>query len=137
MTLEYWIEKYNKKAPEPFMRDEKFQLFYVPDKGVCEIGMSDDMLILRCLSTSNVFYWKNAAEDIARKVGIKIIGTWCVRREIMAYIRLFGYRIIKTEELEDGLNRYRCRNKEGKQARVSPSFVFENGRQAYFVTWEV
>lgn len=137
MTLEYWIEKYNKKAPEPFMRDEKFQLFYVPDKGVCEIGMSDDMLILRCLSTSNVFYWKNAAEDIARKVGIKIIGTWCVRREIMAYIRLFGYRIIKTEELEDGLNRYRCRNKEGKQARVSPSFVFENGQQAYFVTWEV
>lgn len=119
------------------MRDEKFQLFYVPDKGVCEIGMSDDMLILRCLSTSNVFYWKNAAEDIARKVGIKIIGTWCVRREIMAYIRLFGYRIIKTEELEDGLNRYRCKNKEGKQARVSPSFVFENGQQAYFVTWEV
>ena len=37
-TLEEWIALYNRKNYEEFKRDEKFELFYLPEKGFAEIA---------------------------------------------------------------------------------------------------
>lgn len=136
MTLEGWIEKYNRKTPEPFQRDERFELFFLPDKGFCEVGMTEDMIIIRQLC-GDAGFWKDKVSAMARRMGKPMCGTWCIRREILAYIRLFGYRIIETEELPKQLKRYHCIHKDtGKKGLVSPAFQFKNGEQAYSITWE-
>lgn len=137
MTLEDWIKKYNRKTPEPFKRDERFMLYYLPDRGFCEVGQTDDMVIINQLC-GDARYWKDKVSDMARKVGIKKCGTWCIRQQVKAYIRLFGYKILKTENTADGLPRYHCIHKEtGKEGLMSPAFRYKDGgKQAYFVTWE-
>jgi hypothetical protein len=37
MTLDEWIEKYNSKTPEKFERDTRYELFFNPDRGFCEV----------------------------------------------------------------------------------------------------
>lgn len=136
MTLQEWIERYNKKTPEPFKRDERFELFYLPDKGFCEVGQDGDMVIIHQLC-GDARFWKDKVSEMARKIGAKTCGTWCIRKEIKAYIRLFEYRIIEEELLPDGLRRYLCEHKDnGKEGLVSPAFRFKSGEQAYFITWE-
>ena len=137
MTLEEWIAKYNEKTPAPFKRNEQYELFFLPDKGFCEVGMTKDMVVIYQLA-GDALFWKEKVSDMARKVGIKMGGTWCVRKAILAYIRLFGYRIEATAELSDGLKRYYgIHKKTGKHGLASPAFKFANGEQAYFITWEV
>lgn len=137
MTLDEWIQKYNAKTPEPFKRDERYELFFLPDKGFCEVGMTKDMVVIHQLS-GDARFWKEKVSDMARQIGIKMCGTWCVRKAILAYIRLFGYKIEATAELSDGLKRYYCVNKETKKhGLASPAFQFKSGEQAYFITWEV
>lgn len=135
MILEEWIERYNKKVPEKFMRDERYDLFFLPDKGFCEIGRTGDLVVVNQLA-GDARFWKKHITDMARKTGAKMCGTWCIRKEILAYIRLFGYKICRIEPTEDG-NRYHIINNDGKKGLVSPAFVYEDGTQAHFVTWEV
>ena len=136
MTLDEWIAKYNEKTPEPFKRDERYELFYLPDKGFCEVGRSGDLVIIHQLA-GDARFWKKHVTDMARKTGAKVCGTWCVRKAILAYIRLFGYRIYKIEETEDGLKRYYAIDKDDKKGLASPAFTFADQTQAYFITWEV
>lgn len=136
MTLNEWIEKYNSKVPEKFVRDNRYELFYLPDKGFCEVGQDGELVIINQLC-GDARFWKDKVSDMARKIGAKRCGTWCIRKEIKAYIRLFGYRIIEDIELPDGLSRYLVINKnDGKEGLVSPAFRYSTGEQAYFITWE-
>ena len=137
-TLEEWIDFYNQKTPEKFVRDKRYELFFSPEKGFCEVGMTDNMMIIHQLA-GDARYWEKRVRKAAKRIGLKMCGTWCVRKEILAYIRLFGYRVERTEELPDGLKRYFCRHKNtGKSGLASPAFYFkDNGAQAYFITWEV
>ena len=76
-------------------------------------------------------------EDLAHKLNYSMCGTWCIRRQIKAYIRLLGYKIIKEAILSDGKSRYECINNNGGKGWVSPAFTdIENGIEGYFVTWE-
>jgi hypothetical protein len=137
MTLDEWIDFYNRKTPEPFKRDERFNLFFLPDKGFCEVGQSENIIVIRQLA-GDARFWKEKVSDMAAKIGVEMCGTWCIRKEILAYIRLFGYRIYRTEKLPDGLKRYYGINKDtGKKGLASPAFRYESGEQAYFITWEV
>ena len=136
MTFDEWVEKYNKKTPEPFKRDERFLLYFLPDKGFCEVGQTENMVIINQLC-GDARFWKAKISEMARKIGIKKCGTWCIRQQVKAYIRLFGYKIVKTEDTADGLPRYYCIDKEGKEGLMSPAFRYKSGgEQAYFVTWE-
>ena len=135
MTFEEWVDKYNSKAPAPFKRDERYMLYFLPDKGFCEVGQTDKMVIINQLC-GDARFWKERVSEMARKVGIKKCGTWCVRQQVKAYIRLFGYKVVKTEDTAEGLKRYHCINKDEKEGLMSPAFRFETGEQAYFVTWE-
>lgn len=133
-TLREWIERYNRKVPEGFKRDKRFALFYLPDKGFCELLATDKMLILGQVSGDGR-YWKKYAEDCARELGLKVCGSHCTRREIAAYIKLFGFKVTDTED-KGGLKRYRCEDAQGYWGLVTEC-VIDGGRRAYYVTWEV
>ena len=136
MTLDEWIAAYNKKTPEPFKRDERYALFYLPDKGFCEVGMTSDLVVIHQLA-GDARFWKKHVTDMARKIGVKKCGTWCIRKAILAYIRLFGYKIYKTEKTKDGLTRYYGIDSNNQKGLASPAFTYADGTQAYFITWEV
>lgn len=138
MTLDEWISLYNSKNPhDKFRRDDKYALFFKEDKGFCEVLMSDDMAIIGQLC-GDARYWKDAVDRAAAKAGIPHGGTLNIRSSAPAYIRLFGYRIVETEILSDGTKRYRTIHKKtGKHGLVSPAFRYEDGTQAFYITWEI
>lgn len=133
-TFEEWVETYNKKVTGGFKRDIRFALFYLPDKGFCEITADDNMIIVGQTSGDGHF-WRNFAEKLARKMGKKVCGTICARKESRAYIRLFGFKVDKQDE-ENGLKRYYCTGKNGEWF-VMTEFLCENGNKHCYVTWEV
>ena len=137
MDLENWIVKYEGKTGEKFERDIRFELFFHPDKGFCEIGQGDNLLIINQLC-GDARFWRDLVDNAAKASGIKHCGTWCIRKEILAYIRLFGYRIVREHILPDGLKIYYAIRKEtGKPGRAAPCFKYKDtGTQAYFITWE-
>lgn len=134
-TLDEWISYYNRKTPEKFERDTRFELFFSPDKGFCEVGQSGKMLIINQLAGDGRF-WKAKVSDAARAAGLHVCGTWCIRRNIRAYIRLFGYHVTWAEDL-GGLKRYHCKDADGRKGLASPAFRYNDETQAYFITWEV
>lgn len=134
-TIEQWIQKYNRKTPVPFKRDERYDMFFLPDKGFCEIGQDKDMVIIHQLC-GDARFWKDKVSKMAREIGAKQCGTWCIRHQLKAYIRLFGYTVYKTEKTSEGLERYYGVTHDGKKGLMSPAFKFATGEQAYFVTWE-
>ena len=139
MTPEEWIAFYNRKNPDdPFAPTEGCSFFFVPDKGFCEVCFLGDMVIIGQLAGDARFF-KEKVEEAARTLGIKEGGTICIRKEICAYIRLFGYRITRTEELSDGRKRYHAvHRKTGKWALYSPGYIYDKtGALAYLVTWEI
>lgn len=136
-TLDEWISYYNRKTPEKFERDERFELFFSPEKGFCEVGERGGIMIINQLAGDGR-YWKALVSKAARASGIRVCGTWCIRKGIRAYIRLFGYEIERVERTKDGRERFFCVDDEGRQAVVSPAFWYKDTKiQAYFVTWEV
>lgn len=132
-----WVALYNKKTPEPYQRDERFELFYDAEHGFCEVGQSGKMMIINQLAGDGRF-WKEKVSEAARAVGIHMCGTWCIRKAIRAYIRLFGYRI-EWEEDVGGLPRFHAKDAEGRKGLASPAFRYndKDKTQAYFITWEV
>ena len=139
MTLYKWIDFYNRKnLQDPFQPTDGFELFYVPEKGFCEVRFLGDMVIIGQLAGDARFF-KEHVDEVAARLGIREGGTLCVRKAILAYIRLFGYRIVDTEELEDGTKRYYCAHKEtDKWGLASPGYTYDNtGELAYLITWEI
>ena len=84
MDLFQWIAKYERKTGEKFERDERFELFFLPEKGFCEIGQLKDMLVAnQCCG--DWLFWRDKINSAAREAGgIKACGTWCIRKEIKA-----------------------------------------------------
>lgn len=137
MDLKGWIDKYEKKTGDKFKADQRYGFFFLPDKGFCEIAVINNMVVVQSLC-GDIRFWRDKVEELARKLHIKMCGTWCIRREIKAYIRLLGYKIVEETVLSDGRSRYVGENKDGGKGWVSPAY--ENltyGYDAYFVTWEV
>lgn len=133
-TLAEWIERYNRKVPEGFKRDEKFALFFRPDKGFCEIANAGKMVIIGQVCGDGRF-WKKHAEEWARELGLKACGAYFVRNEVSAYQKLFGFKVVKTEE-KDGFKRYHCKAADGRWGLMTEC-VIDGKRRAHYVTWEV
>ena len=132
----YWVNRYEKKTGVKFVADKRYGLFFLPDKGFCEIATLENMVVARCMC-GDITFWREKIEDLAHKLNYSMCGTWCIRRQIKAYIRLLGYKIIKEDILSDGKSRYECINNNGGKGWVSPAFTdIENGIEGYFVTWE-
>lgn len=133
-TLNQFMETYEKKTGDKFVRNARYEFFYIADKGFCEIGTTDKMVILNQVCGDGRF-WKKFAEEIAKQAGFKAVGTWCVRKAIKAWIRLFGFKIVETEDLPNGLKRYHGVDEQGRKGLMSPAFV-DNKHKGYFVTWQ-
>ena len=146
MKLEEWIKRYDERTPDVFRHDSHYELLFDEDKGFVEVkeislrndaGNMEQMLIVRALCGDGR-YWKKTIERIGRNLGCTVAGTWCIRKEILAYIRLFNFKVLYTEVLRDGTRRYHCENKsDGKWGNVSPAFRFGTGEQAYYITWQI
>ena len=139
MTFAEWAAFYDKKNPEdPFSPTPGYDLYFVADKGFCEVQFRETMAIIGQTAGDGRFF-RDKVEEVARKLGIKEGGTICIRKEIRAYIRLFGYRMEREEKLPDGEIRYHAWHKKtGKWLRASPMFRYKgSGELAYGVTWEI
>ena len=139
MTFAEWAAFYDKKNPEdPFSPTPGYDLYFMPDKGFCEVRFTETMAIIAQTAGDGRFF-RDKVEEVARKLGYKEGGTICIRKEIRAYIRLFGYRIDHVEELSDGTKRYYgIHKKTGKWALYSPGYTYDTtGELAYLVTWEI
>lgn len=138
MTLEEWIARYNEKNPQdPYERDERYMLLHDETHGFCECAFTPQMVYIGQICGDGR-YWKRSIDDAARALGITHGGTIGIRGNALAYIRFFGYKVVRKEQLPDGLFRYHCIHKEtGKGGLVSPSWTYEDGKHAYFITWEV
>lgn len=137
-TLNDWIKKYEDKTKEKFESKKGFKLFYLPERGFCEYRVENDMVMIYQLSGDGKF-WRDFGLLLAQLTGCRHMGTICVRNNIKAYIRFWGYEIEQKERLPEGLVKYHCRQKEtGKTAVCSPAWTDnEKNLQAYFITWEV
>lgn len=129
-TLEEWIALYNKKIPEGFKRDDKFELFFLPEKGFAEMCDAGKMIIVNQMC-GDLKFWRSMTEYITRERGYTHAGTICIR-SIKPYLRLAGFVINRIEETPQG-NRYFCSDKAtGQKGQASPA-----GKDTYYVTWEV
>ena len=134
-TLEEYIELYNKKVPEKFKRDERYELFYLPAYGFCEIGVTDKMIVANQLC-GNIRFWRSILEKVAKISNVSVIGTYCIRN-IIPYIKVAGFSIRGSEETKEG-RRYFCEDFEtGQKGWASPAWLMPNGKRAYYITWEV
>lgn len=133
-TLEEWIKIYNRKAKTEFKSDKNFRLIYNAEKGFCEISCDESKILVGAVSGDGKF-WKSFAEKLARVSGKNFCGTTCVRREIRAYIRLFGHKIISVDENKN-LHGILTADKDGNFAFLA-EIVFENGEHGYRILWQV
>lgn len=138
MTFDEWVDFYNSKNPQdPFKRDERKMLMFDEDKGFCEVFFDNGMVFIGQLC-GDARYWLKNIEETARKIGINRGGTVNIRSQILAYIRLFGYKLTEVIALPDGNKQYLAKHKKtGKWLRASPAFIYEDGKVAYGVTWEI
>lgn len=136
MTLNKYIDLYNKKSGEKFVPHPGFKLFYLPERGFCQIHIEKAMVIVRQVCGDGRF-WYDFSELMANMCGCKAVGTFYGRRNVLAYIRLWGYQIEYTEEIISGLKRYHCIKNDGTWALVSPYSKREDGTIIYMATKEV
>lgn len=136
-TYEEWVMMYEEKTGKKFTRDEKYRLFYFPERGFCEVAVDVDVgiTVIRNLC-GDARFWRRVVECIAQSFGIKGCGTYCLRN-IRPYIRLFGFTIVRTEERGEYL-RYHGVDENGCKGTASPCGMDdETGRMIYMITWGV
>lgn len=133
-TFEEWVEIYNRKAKTKFKPNKNFKLVYEPDKGFCEISFDENKILVGAVSGDGK-YWKSFAELVARNFGKEFCGTTCVRKEIRAYIRLFGHKIVSVDENKN-LHGILTADKDENFAFLAET-IFENGEHGYKILWQV
>lgn len=138
MTMEEWIEFYNRKNPQdPYEHNERYNLLFKEDKGFCEVAFDEDMVFIGQVC-GDARYWLKHIEEAARKCGITKGGTINIRSQIKAYARLFGYKINEVIDLPDGNHVFLAGHKDtGKKFRAAPAFFYKDGKMAYAITWEI
>lgn len=129
-SMNKWIERYNKKIPEGFKRDERFALFYSPEKGFAEIGDSGKIIIVNQVC-GELKYWRDVAEHIARKRGRSHICTFCLR-PILPYMRLAGVKVNETLPTKFGEAYFFEDKSTWQKGYAKPA---SDG--SYFIVWEV
>lgn len=137
MKLDEWIKKYEKKTNEKFEPHPGFKLFFLPERGFCEIKVdSEKKIVMIYQLCGDGKFWRDYGLLLAELTGCKHLGTICSRDNIKAYIRFWGYVVQKEEILEDGLKRYHCIEKNsGKKGLASPAWTDkETNKTSYYIT---
>lgn len=100
MSLQKWIETYEKKTKQKVEFNDGFHLFFLEDKGFCKMKIDRELDILMAKEIcGDGAYWYKECLDTAIKLGISKMATFFCRYTPKIYARLFG----GTAELkEDG-----------------------------------
>lgn len=138
-TLEEYIARYEKKTGETFTPKAGFKLFYLPDRGFCEIAVAGHIEMVQAYQMcGDGRFWRDYITLLAQSLNIKMAGTFCIRTNVKAYARFFGYKITKKEPLPDGSFIYLAEDERGSHARLSPVHMHDDPNKiTYLVTWEV
>ena len=132
-TLVEWIEFYEKKSKETFVRKEGFSLIYFPDKGFAEIGIDMErqtLLIYRV--AGDIKAWWQIIHAIGQFLGFTRYSA-VVIRHIKPFLRLCGGTITEEKEVELGT----CYNGTPSDGRPFTAYpVHKNGKEHnYLVIW--
>jgi hypothetical protein len=111
MTLQEYIEFYNKHTGEPFEFKQGFCFFYHPDHGFCEYKLEEEGLFIWQMC-GDLKYWIKIAYDLCQRMRIPSITSFVVRHP-KPFIRRLGFKIIDTET-KGGQHRYHCENDKGE-----------------------
>lgn len=133
-SFEEWKEFYEKKTGKKFELEDNYKLLFRPDKGFCAISVSDNAILVGAVSGDGKF-WKNAAETLAKYMNFKFCRTTYIRKNIHAYIRLFGYHITKITET-NGLKSIESKNADNKICEIFEC-IFEDDTHGYSIHWQV
>lgn len=131
-TFDEWVAHYEKHSGEDFSPHKGCKLFFIPERGFCEIAIGDDLLIIYQLS-GDARFWHDFCLCLCDVLNLRAIGTICTRN-VKSYIRFWGYAITDTVHLPDGQEQYFCQHKRNDwTARLSPAWL-KGGHPAYYVT---
>ncbi|AXB82594.1 hypothetical protein ACG98G_04770 [Megasphaera hexanoica] len=132
-----WIQEYEKRTGDKFQALPGFTLWYLPDRGFCQWKPMDKNKTILCWSLCHdAKFWRDALECVALQFGYDRIMTVCIL-PIKAYIRYWGWKIEQDFVKDDGLHRYICSDKQGREVVITPKCVFKDGSVNYFVTNEL
>ena len=135
-TFEDYVARYEKKTQGKFERNEDLNIYFLPDKGFCEIGVKENKIKVGAVCGDGKF-WCNFANEIARRMDLKLGTVYFSRQMPKAYIRLLGFKIVEEKENSQGTKDFICVNDEGKNATVIPAYKDKNDNEIYRVLWEV
>lgn len=128
---------YGEKTGSPFERNKNYKLFYFPERGFCEVAadVEHGIVVINQLC-GDARFWRRMVECLASSMGIECCGTFCLRH-IKPFIRLFGFRIVSTEEC-GGYTRYHGIDEYGCRGTATPYGLNDDtGNMEYMITWEV
>ena len=117
-TLNYWIEKYERKTGEQFKVPKGFRLFFLPARGFAQfkVDQQGKMLVVYQLC-GDANFWRDLGEIICWQNDLRYISTICTR-SIKPYIRLFGWSIISEFE-KNSQKRFICKDKQDRKIIIT------------------
>ncbi len=132
-TIAEWDAFYQKKTGDSPALPPGFARWYVPERGWCQwrIDREGGLLLLWAVAGDGKF-WRDMARAYAAAEGLRAIGTICTR-PVLAYIRLWGWRI-ERDEVVGGRHRYYCRTQDGRPVLLTYKHTDADGSDAYWVT---
>lgn len=135
-SLKEWIEEYKEKTGDDFDFLKGFTTWYLPDRGFCQFTLMPNSTTVMCWNLCHdAKFWRDAMECFALQNGYERIITVCIL-PIKAYIRYWGWKIQQDFE-KDGLHRYICSDKSGREVVISPKNKNDDGTINYYVTNEL
>jgi len=104
-TPQEWISWYEKKTKDTFTVPDKYMMTYHPQRGIMTFFLDNEAkMIIVGTVVGDGHFWHDVAEIIARANGMRCLATICTRN-VEAYIRFWGYKIIKQWDV-DGQKRF-------------------------------
>lgn len=139
LSLEEWIEKYEKKTGDKHELPQGYVQYYLPERGYAQYIMDREVEALYVYELcGDAKFWYDLGALLCRQNGLRFITTVCTRH-IKPYIRFWGWTIHETIEGPDGgAIRMNGRNKDGGFVTIATAWRNDDtGEYAYYCTSEV
>ena len=105
-TLDEWIAWYEKKTGDKFTIPKGHEIVYHERRGFATFKPAPESQMLFVLYViGDGMFWYDLAEMIAHQNGLRYIATICTRN-VDAYIRFWGYKVLKEWKNEEGQRRF-------------------------------
>lgn len=133
-TLKEWIKIYEEKTGDRAELPKDYRLFYLAERGFAIMKPDTEGKIMTVYQTcGDGKFWRDMAELYACALGLECVATICTR-PIKAYIRAFGWEILK-EKCVDGRYRFCCQDGIGRKIIITHRNDGEDGKlPEYWVT---